>query len=118
MDERLGPQQQDPQQQCGDVLIRDRLGNWTYQFCVVVDDLLQGIDLVIRGEDLLPSTGRQIALARLLGRERPPAFLHHRLIMKAPGQKLSKSDGDTAIRDLRRRGVSAEEVRALATADI
>jgi len=118
VDERLGPQQQDPQQQCGDVLIRDRLGNWTYQFCVVVDDLLQGIDFVIRGEDLLPSTGRQIALARLLGRERPPAFLHHRLIMKAPGQKLSKSDGDTAIRDLRRRGVSAEEVRALATADI
>ncbi len=114
VDERLGLQTQDPQQQCGDVLVRDRHGNWTYQFCVVVDDLLQSIDLVIRGEDLLWSTGRQIALARLLGREQPPVFLHHRLIMKAPGQKLSKSDGDTAIRDLRRKGLSAADVRALA----
>ena len=100
----LGPQEQDPSQQCGDVLIRDRLGNWTYQFAAAVDDYRQGIDLVIRGEDLLPSTGRQIRLARLLGRERPAAFRHHPLIMKSPDQKLSKSDGDTGIRDLRARG--------------
>jgi glutamyl-tRNA synthetase/glutamyl-Q tRNA(Asp) synthetase len=113
-DQRLGPQVQDPSEQCGDVLLRDRHGNWTYQFCVSVDDLRQGIDLVIRGEDLLQSTGRQIALARLLGRERPPAFLHHELIMKAPGQKLSKSDGDTAIRELRERGFTPAEVKALA----
>jgi glutamyl-tRNA synthetase/glutamyl-Q tRNA(Asp) synthetase len=115
VDERLGLQEQNPQEQCGDVLVRDRHGNWTYQFCVSVDDLVQGIDLVIRGEDLLASTGRQIALARLLGRDRPPSFLHHPLIMKAPGQKLSKSDGDTAIRDLRRRGLIAAEVKRLAT---
>ncbi|HWK11503.1 MAG TPA: glutamate--tRNA ligase family protein [Vicinamibacterales bacterium] len=116
VDERLGAQLQNPEEQCGDVLIRDRHGNWTYQFCVVVDDLRQEIDLVIRGEDLLPSTGRQIALARLLGREHPPSFLHHPLIMKAPGQKLSKSDRDTAIRDLRRSGLSPAEVRHLAAA--
>ena len=79
----------------GDVLIRDRLGNWTYQFAASVDDYRQGIDLVIRGEDLLPSTGRQIRLARLLGRAQPAAFHHHPLIMKSPDQKLSKSDGDT-----------------------
>ena len=114
VDERLGPQEQDPHEQCGDVLVRDRRGNWTYQFAVVVDDFRQGIDLVIRGEDLLPSTGRQIALGRLLGRERPPAFLHHRLVMKASGRKLSKSDGDTAIRDLRRRGLSPADVRTRA----
>jgi glutamyl-tRNA synthetase/glutamyl-Q tRNA(Asp) synthetase len=113
VDERLGPQAQDPAMQCGDVLIRDRLGNWTYQFCVSVDDERQGIDLVIRGEDLLPSTGRQIRLARLLGRTRPAAFLHHRLVMKAPGQKLSKSDGDTAIRDLRATGWTPARVLAL-----
>jgi glutamyl-tRNA synthetase/glutamyl-Q tRNA(Asp) synthetase len=112
-DERLGPQVQDPSAQCGDVLLRDRHGNWTYQFCVSVDDLRQGIDLVIRGEDLLQSTGRQITLARLLGRDRPPAFLHHELIMKAPGQKLSKSDGDTAVRELRERGFTPDEVKAL-----
>jgi glutamyl-tRNA synthetase/glutamyl-Q tRNA(Asp) synthetase len=107
----MGPQAQDPSQQCGDVLIRDRLGNWTYQFAVSVDDDCQGIDLVIRGEDLLPSTGRQIRLARLLGRERPATFRHHPLIMKSPGQKLSKSAGDTGIRDLRARGWTPEQVR-------
>jgi glutamyl/glutaminyl-tRNA synthetase len=111
VDERLGAQEQDPSRQCGDVLIRDRLGNWTYQFAVSVDDFRQGIDLVIRGVDLLPSTGRQIRLARLLGRERPAAFRHHPLIMKSPDQKLSKSDGDTGIRELRAHGWSPDRVR-------
>jgi glutamyl-Q tRNA(Asp) synthetase len=110
----LGPQEQDPATQCGDLLIRDRLGNWTYQFAAAVDDFRQGIDLVIRGEDLLPSTGRQIRLARLLGRERPAAFRHHPLIMKSADQKLSKSDGDTGIRDLRARGWTPEAVKAAA----
>ncbi len=109
-DLRLGPQEQRPSEQCGDVLVRDRDGNWTYQFAVVVDDWLQGVNLVIRGEDLLDSTGRQIQLARLLGRAQPPAFLHHELLMKTATQKLSKSDGDTGVRDLRARGWSAEAV--------
>jgi len=103
-DLRLGPQSQTPAEQCGDVLIRDRLGNWTYQFAVTVDDWRQEIDLVVRGVDLLASTGRQIRLARLLGRAAPPAFMHHPLIMKSPTQKLSKSDGDTGVRDLRAAG--------------
>lgn len=109
-DARVGVQGQDPAVQCGDMLIRDRHGNWTYQFAVTVDDWRQGIDLVIRGEDLLASTGRQIRLARLLGRPSPPVFLHHRLLMKSADQKLSKSDGDTAVRDLRARGWSAVDV--------
>jgi glutamyl/glutaminyl-tRNA synthetase len=103
-DLRLGPQEQRPSEQCGDLLARDRDGNWTYQFAATVDDLVQGVTLVIRGVDLLDSTGRQIQLARLLGRAEPPAFLHHPLIMKSPRQKLSKSDGDTGIRELRARG--------------
>ena len=115
-DLRLGPQEQRPSEQCGDVLIRDRHGNWTYQFAVVVDDWLQNVNLVIRGEDLLDSTGRQIQLARLLGRTHPPAFLHHELLMKTPTQKLSKSDGDTGVRDLRAKGWSAEAVIDRATA--
>jgi glutamyl-Q tRNA(Asp) synthetase len=113
-DVRLGVQQQDPWGQCGDVLLRDRHGNWTYQFAVTVDDWRQEIDLVIRGVDLLSSTGRQIRIARLLGRDRPPAFLHHPLIMKTADQKLSKSDGDTGVRDLRARGWSAIDVIAAA----
>jgi glutamyl-tRNA synthetase/glutamyl-Q tRNA(Asp) synthetase len=110
----LGPQAQDPSRQCGDVLIRDRLGNWTYQFVATVDDDRQGIDLVIRGVDLLASTGRQIRLARLLGRATPAVFRHHPLIMKTADQKLSKSDGDTGVRDLRARGWTALQVKAAA----
>lgn len=109
-DLRLGPQAQQPAEQCGDVLVSDRQGNWTYQFAVVVDDWLQEVNLVIRGEDLLDSTGRQIQLARLLGREHPPAFLHHELLMRTAIQKLSKSAGDTGVRDLRAHGWSAEAV--------
>src|SRR6266851_6818888 len=103
VDLRHGPQAQRPSQQCGDLLLRDRDGNWTYQFAATVDDCVQGVTLVIRGDDLLASTGRQMQLARLLGRAQPPEFLHHPLIMKSPTQKLSKSDGDTGIRELRAR---------------
>lgn len=105
-----GPSAQDPAAQCGDLLLRDRLGNWTYQFAVAVDDMAHGIDLVIRGDDLFASTGRQIRLARLLGRETPPRFLHHRLVMKSATQKLSKSDGDTGVRDLRAEGWTPDRV--------
>jgi glutamyl-tRNA synthetase/glutamyl-Q tRNA(Asp) synthetase len=109
-DAALGPQEQSPADQCGDLLVRDRAGNWTYQFAVTVDDWLQGIDLVIRGTDLLASTGRQIRLARLLGRTTPPTFVHHPLIMKSPQQKLSKSDCDTGVRELRASGWTREQV--------
>jgi glutamyl/glutaminyl-tRNA synthetase len=110
VDLRLGPQEQRPFEQCGDLLIRDRDGNWTYQFAATVDDFVQRVTLVVRGVDLLASTGRQIQLARLLGRVDPPQFLHHPLIMKSADQKLSKSDGDTGIRELRRAGWTPQQV--------
>lgn len=106
----LGPQAQRPASQCGDLLVRDRLGNWTYQFAVVADDIDQGITHVIRGEDLLASTGRQIRLARLLGRATPPVFGHHPLVMRTPTEKLSKSGHATGVRDLRRAGWTASRV--------
>ena len=99
-----------PSEQCGDLLARDRDGCWTYQFAVTVDDLAQGVTLVVRGDDLLASTGRQIQLARLLGRSEPPRFLHHPLVMKTPTQKLSKADRDTSVRDLRAAGRSAADI--------
>jgi glutamyl-tRNA synthetase/glutamyl-Q tRNA(Asp) synthetase len=111
-DALLGRQAQAPAEQCGDMLIRDRLGNWTYQFAVTVDDWRQGVDLVVRGVDLLPSTGRQIQLARLLGRSEPPIYMHHPLVMKTPEQKLSKSDHATGIRDLRAAGWTREQIFA------
>ncbi|MFN7978689.1 MAG: glutamate--tRNA ligase family protein [Vicinamibacterales bacterium] len=109
-DARHGATTQTPAAQCGDLLLRDRLGNWTYQFAVTVDDIAHGIDLVVRGDDLFTSTGRQLQFARLLGRDTPPVFLHHALVMKSPTQKLSKSDGDTGVRDLRAAGWSAARV--------
>jgi glutamyl/glutaminyl-tRNA synthetase len=114
VDALLGPQCQEPAQQCGDLLVRDRDGFWTYQFSVVVDDARQEVDLVIRGRDLLESTGRQIRLARMLGRSAPPVYLHHPLVLKPSGDKLSKSSRDTGVRDLRAAGVPAERVLGLA----
>ena len=109
-DALLGERVQEPAAQCGDLLLRDRLGQWTYQFAVVVDDLEHGVDLVVRGEDLLESTGRQLRLGRLLGRQEAPVFLHHPLVRKPDGAKLSKAAGDDGIRRLREAGVSPEEV--------
>lgn len=112
----LGPQAQEPARQCGDLLARDRLGNWTYQFAVTVDDVVEGITDVIRGRDLLSSTGRQIRLARLLGRAAPPRFHHHPLILGPDGEKLSKSRGDAGLGELRDAGVTPAEAIARATA--
>lgn len=113
-DALLGPQLQDPAEQCGALLLRDRQGQWTYQFAVTVDDWRHGIELVVRGADLLASTGRQLRLARLLGRPRPPVYLHHPLIFRTDGLKLSKAAGDEDVETLRNAGRSPEEVLGVA----
>jgi glutamyl/glutaminyl-tRNA synthetase len=95
----LGPIEGSPVA-AGDPLVRDRMGNRTYHLCVVVDDERHGIDLVVRGRDLLEATPLQLRLGRLLGRERPPAYLHHALVLRPDGSKLSKAAGDTAVGDL------------------
>ena len=94
----------------GDVLVRDRVGNWAYGFCVVVDDAANGVDLVIRGRDLLDATPVQLRLARLLGREAPPRFLHHPLVRRTSGQKLSKAESDTAVREMLDAGATPAEL--------
>jgi glutamyl-tRNA synthetase len=77
---------------------------------VTVDDLRHGVTLVIRGADLMSSTGRQIALGRLLGRARPPVYLHHPLILGGGGAKLSKKDRAAGLEAMRAAGRTAEEV--------
>ena len=104
-----GPQVQHPEES-GDLLLRDRDGHWTYQFAVTVDDHRDGVTLVIRGVDLLSSSGRQLCLARMFGRTEPPVFLHHPLLYDARGRKLSKSDGDAGVRELRVAGHHAADV--------
>lgn len=102
----------------GDPPARDRHGHWAYGFAVVVDDARQGVALVIRGADLVAATPDQIRLGRLLGRSRPPAFLHHPLILRPGGAKLSKAERDTSVRDLRAVGWSAERVLGAAAAAV
>lgn len=110
----LGPLMQQPQHDQGDVAIRDVFGQWTYQFCVVVDDLHDGVNLIVRGEDLAPSTGRQWLLAKLLGRTEPFVTAHHPLIYASDGRKLSKRDRSETVRAMRERGMSREDVIAAA----
>lgn len=102
----------------GDLLVRDRNGNWSYALCVVVDDLRHGIDLVVRGEDLLSATPAQIRLGRLLGRPTPPVFAHHPLVRRPDGSKLSKAHGATAIGDLLDAGRSPDELFGEAAAAV
>jgi glutamyl/glutaminyl-tRNA synthetase len=94
----------------GDLLVRDRNANWTYALCVVVDDLRHGVDLVVRGEDLLEATPAQLRLGRLLGREVAPAFAHHPLIRLPDGSKLSKAAGATALAERLDAGMSREDL--------
>jgi glutamyl-tRNA synthetase/glutamyl-Q tRNA(Asp) synthetase len=117
-DGALGELVQTPAEQCGDLLLRDRDGNWTYQFAVTVDDMNDEVSLVVRGMDLLSSTGRQIKLARMLGRREPSHFFHHPLIIKPDGEKLSKSSGDTGVRELRAAGVDPPAVIGRAAAAV
>lgn len=109
-DLRLGPQRQDPVEQCGDFVLRDAQGQWTYQHCVVVDDLAEEISLVVRGEDILESTGRQILLHRALATRPLPAYFHHPLVTDAAGRKLSKKEFAKSLGDLRREGWTPERV--------
>ncbi len=94
----------------GDLAVRDRAGNWTYMFAVVVDDMRHGVDLVIRGRDLLEATPAQLRLARLLGRSSPLLFLHHPLVRLQTGRKLSKAHGDTTVRSLLDGGATPAEL--------
>ncbi len=94
----------------GDLPVRDRDGNWTYGFCVVVDDLRHDVDLVVRGEDLIEATPDQVRLGRLLGRGAPPAFAHHPLVLREDGSKLSKADGATSLGELLDAGRTVPEL--------
>ena len=108
-DARLGDQCQTPADQCGDFSLRDREGHWTYQFCCVCDDITQNVGLVVRGEDILSSTGRQIQLFEALGHT-PPTYFHHELLCDSEGRKLSKRQHVESITQQRENGVSAETV--------
>ncbi|MCF8533838.1 MAG: tRNA glutamyl-Q(34) synthetase GluQRS [Reyranella sp.] len=99
----------------GDVVVARKDTPTSYHLAVTVDDHLQGVTLVTRGEDLLPSAHVQVLLQRLLGYH-TPHYAHHRLVVDATGRRLAKRHGDLTIRSLRESGVTAEEVRRRALA--
>jgi glutamyl-tRNA synthetase/glutamyl-Q tRNA(Asp) synthetase len=116
-----GPQIHRPLHQTGDLLLRDRNHQWTYQFAVVADDVRQGINLVIRGMDILESTGRQLLLGRMLSPEPVdigynPVFLHHPLLTDDEGRKLSKRDFDADIHELNLAGQNPQTILGRAAA--
>ena len=95
-DRWLGPQRQNPSLQCGDFILKRADGVWAYQLGVVVDDAESGVTDVVRGADLLSSTGRQILLLQALGAP-VPRYLHLPLVMGDNGQKLSKQNGAPGV---------------------
>ncbi|MFN8398042.1 MAG: glutamate--tRNA ligase family protein [Bacteroidia bacterium] len=106
----LGEQVQHPFSEVGDVAIRDNHGHWTYQFAVVVDDIRHDINLIVRGMDILSSTGRQILMRRMLGGRDDLVFLHHQLLVDAQGRKLSKRDFSADIHTRFLNGESKDSV--------
>lgn len=98
-----------PAQWCGDFVVWKSAGTPAYQLAVVVDDAAMGITQVVRGDDLVPSTPRQLQLYRALGLP-PPRFCHVPLVVGPDGRRLAKRHGDTRLSTFREAGISAQEL--------
>jgi len=96
----------------GDVVLARKETPTSYHLSVVVDDALQGVTEVVRGQDLFHATSVHRLLQRLLGLPEQ-VYLHHRLISDEAGQKLSKSTRATGLRELRGEGAAPAEIRRL-----
>jgi glutamyl-tRNA synthetase len=96
----------------GDFVVWKSARTPAYQLAVVVDDAAQGITEVIRGDDLVASTPRQLLLYQALGLA-PPRFTHVPLVVGADGRRLAKRHGDTRLAALRQAGVAPEDLVGL-----
>ena len=108
-DELRGERSFDVSADVGDFLVRRRDGAFAYQLAVVVDDGLDGVTDVVRGDDLFSSAARQMLLQRALGLP-TPRYWHLPLVQDEHGARLSKRRGDIGLADLRRRGVDPRTV--------
>jgi glutamyl/glutaminyl-tRNA synthetase len=110
VDERVGKQSAVVGRDFGDFIVWRRDDVPAYQLAVVVDDAAMRISEVVRGEDLLRSTFRQLLLYRALDLT-PPQFFHTQLVVDESGKRLAKRHGTLSLRALRKCGVAAEELR-------
>jgi len=99
-------------QMWGDVVLARKELPTSYHLSAVLDDALQGVTDVVRGQDLFWSTSIHRLLQALLGLPEP-AYHHHKLILDADGRKLSKSTAATGLRELRTGGATARDIRRL-----
>lgn len=104
-----GQQKFSKRQYGGDFPLKRSDGVWAYQLASVADDIALGVNLVVRGRDLLPSTPRQILLHALLGAP-PPAYAHLPLLLDSSGERLAKRHKALSIASLRRQGASAADI--------
>ncbi len=96
----------------GDIVLSRRDIGTSYHLAVVVDDAVQGVTEVVRGEDLFVATPLHVLLQRLLGLP-TPAYHHHRLIRDAAGKRLAKRDDARALAKYRSEGATPEDIRRM-----
>jgi glutamyl-Q tRNA(Asp) synthetase len=96
----------------GDVVLARKETPTSYHLSVVVDDALQGVTHVVRGQDLFQATAVHRLLQALLGLP-VPTYHHHRLVLDTDGRKLSKSTRATALRELRAQGATPADIRRM-----
>ncbi len=111
-DQNLGPQEFVAGHDFGDFVVWRRDDVPAYQLACVVDDAAMQITEVVRREDLLKSTARQLLLFEALGLE-PPAYFHCELVRDDKGERLAKRHDALSLRTLRERGMSAADVRRM-----
>lgn len=112
-DQFQGPRSFDVQQQVGDFLVATKAGLPSYQLAVVVDDARQGVTDVVRGDDLLPSTARQLWLHQMLNLTPPDRYTHLPLVLGPDGKRLAKRHGDSRLAYYRQQGVPPQRVIGL-----
>jgi len=107
-----GHVEQDVSRSVGDFVLRRGDGVYAYQLVVAVDDAAMNITHVVRADDLLASTPRQLLLMELLGHPRAdaPSYVHVPMVVASDGERLAKRTGAPTVRDLRGQGVSSEQI--------
>ncbi|MDX1564390.1 MAG: tRNA glutamyl-Q(34) synthetase GluQRS [Phycisphaeraceae bacterium] len=113
VDQIRGPRSVCPAHQVGDFVVWTKADLPSYQLAVVVDDAASGVSDVVRGDDLIDSTGRQILLYRLLSLGPPPRYWHLPMVVGPDGRRLAKRHGDTRIAAFREAGCTPQQVIGL-----